>query len=167
MSEPLHAIYQELVKGRVDVTDRKARMDAIESLKRMIRAWLDENYPKMHPNDRAARAEAMDISLIEQHMEGKVVIRTPIYSSVLSVNYLTYNARVNQVHLRSTCTCTNEFDRNAVHQKGQFDITISMLCSLHNSSTYICTLKELLSALVAMDELMGSNEMNMQVSAHH
>ena len=128
-------------------------MDAIESLKRMIRAWLD----------RAARAEAMDISLIEQHMEGKVVIRTPIYSSVLSVNYLTYNARVNQVHLRSTCTCTNEFDRNAVHQKGQFDITISMLCSLHNSSTYICTLKE----LVAMDELMGSNEMNMQVSAHH
>lgn len=26
--------------------------------------------------------------------------------------------------------------------------------------------KELLSALVAMDELMGSNEMNMQVSLH-
>lgn len=46
-------------------------MDAIESLKRMIRAWLDENYPKMDSNDRAARAEAMDISLIEQHMEGK------------------------------------------------------------------------------------------------
>lgn len=72
MSEPLHSIYQELVKGRADVTDRKARLDAIESLKRMIRAWLDENYPKMEPDDRAARAEAMDISLIEEHMEGKL-----------------------------------------------------------------------------------------------
>ena len=74
VSEPLHSIYEELVKGRADVTDRKARLDAIESLKRMIRAWLDENYPKMEPDDRAARAEAMDISLIEQHMEGKLSV---------------------------------------------------------------------------------------------
>lgn len=72
VSEPLYSIYQELVKGRLDVTDRKARLDAIESLKRMIRAWLDENHPQMKSEDRASLAEAMDISLIEQHMEGKI-----------------------------------------------------------------------------------------------
>ena len=71
VSEPLHSIYQELVKGRLDVTDRKARMDAIESLKRMIHSWLDENYPKMDADERASLAEAMDISLIEEHMEGE------------------------------------------------------------------------------------------------
>ena len=72
VSEPLYSIYQELVKGRLDVTDRKARLDAIESLKRMIRAWLDENHPQMKSEDRASLAEAMDISLIEQHMECKI-----------------------------------------------------------------------------------------------
>lgn len=54
-------------------------MDAIESLKRMIRAWLDENYPKMEAHDRAARAEAMDISLIEQHMEGEIFYTCLLY----------------------------------------------------------------------------------------
>jgi hypothetical protein len=38
VSEPLTSIYTELFtkSGRMDVTDRKARVDAIESLKRMI-----------------------------------------------------------------------------------------------------------------------------------
>jgi hypothetical protein len=70
---PCRSIYQELVKGRMDVTDRKARIDAIESLKRMIRSWLDENFPKMPTSEKEMRAEAMDISLIEQNMEGEIV----------------------------------------------------------------------------------------------
>lgn len=108
VSEPLHSIYQELVKGRLDVTDRKARLDAIESLKRMIRSWLDENYPKMDPADRAARADAMDISLIEQHMEGEIICA---YSSVNSFrSYHSRSERVNQVYLRSTGISKDEFN---------------------------------------------------------
>lgn len=71
VSEPLHSIYQELVKGRLDVTDRKARSDAIESLKRMIYSWLDEYFPKMSIEEKEMRAESMDISLIEKNMEGE------------------------------------------------------------------------------------------------
>eukprot|EP00804_Cyclotella_cryptica_P000558 CCRYP_009961-RA/>CCRYP_009961-RA protein AED:0.09 eAED:0.09 QI:373/0.6/0.63/1/0.6/0.63/11/2826/1054 len=97
VSEPLHSIYQELVKGRLDVTDRKARTDAIESLKRMIRSWLDENFPKMSVEEKDMRAESMDIK---------------------SIKYI-----------------------------------------------YEAPALELLNALVAMDELMGSNEINMQVAA--
>ena len=59
VSEPLNSIYQELFtnSGRIDVTDRKARMDAIESLKRMIRSWLEEYFPKMALEEKMARAE--------------------------------------------------------------------------------------------------------------
>ena len=42
---------------RLDVTDRKARIDAIESLKRMIRSWLDEMFPTMPEEEKIERAE--------------------------------------------------------------------------------------------------------------
>lgn len=99
LSEPLHSIYQELVKGRADVTDRKARIDAIESLKRMIRAWLDENYPKMNAKERASRAEAMDISLIEQHMEGEILDILRLSLQVTPTAHFPRYFRIHQIYL--------------------------------------------------------------------
>ena len=46
-------------KGRDDVIDRKARKDAIEILKKMIKSWLDENHPGMSESDRSNMALAM------------------------------------------------------------------------------------------------------------
>lgn len=65
VSEPLNSIYQELFtkSGRIDVTDRKARVDAIESLKRMIQSWLEESFPNMPPEEKMHRAE---VSCYEQ-----------------------------------------------------------------------------------------------------
>jgi hypothetical protein len=59
VSEPLSSIYQELFTkaGRVDVTDRKARIEAIESLKRMLRSWLEEYFPEMPPEEQIQRSE--------------------------------------------------------------------------------------------------------------
>jgi hypothetical protein len=59
VSEPLESIYQELFtkSGRMNVTDRKARVDAISSLKRMIRSWLEESFPKMPLEEMQKRAE--------------------------------------------------------------------------------------------------------------
>ena len=59
VSEPLNSIYQELFtkSGRMNVTDRKARVDTIESLKRMIRSWLEESFPDMPLKEMQKRAE--------------------------------------------------------------------------------------------------------------
>ncbi|KAL7538004.1 hypothetical protein ACHAXR_008212, partial [Thalassiosira sp. AJA248-18] len=120
VSEPLSSIYQELFtkSGRIDVTDRKARIDAIESLKRMIRSWLEESFPKMDIEEQIQRAETMDISLIEEKME----------ESIKHIYELNSVVRMSLIEM--------QFIK-----------------------------KELLSALVAMDELMGSNEINMRIAA--
>jgi hypothetical protein len=57
------------LKGRESFSDKKARMDAIETLKKMIRSWLDETVPTMLESERASMADAMDVSLIEQKKE--------------------------------------------------------------------------------------------------
>jgi len=118
--EPLESIYQEIFTrtGRIDVTDRKARMDTIESLKRMIRSWLEEYFPKMPLEEKIERAETMDISLIEERFE----------ESIKHIYELNSVVRMSLIEM--------QFIK-----------------------------KELLSALVAMDELMGSNEINMQIAA--
>ena len=120
VAEPLNAIYKELFTrtGRIDVTDRKARMDAIESLKRMIRSWLDDYFPDMAPEEKMERAQAMDISLIEEQFEEKI-------KSIFELDSVVRMSLIEMQFIK----------------------------------------KELLSALVSMDELMGSNEMNMQVAA--
>lgn len=120
VSEPLNSIYQELFtkSGRMDVTDRKARSDAIESLKRMLRSWLEESFPEMSVEEQIQRAETMDISLIEEKMEESIK------------------------HL---------YELNSVVRMSLIEMQFIK--------------KELLSALVAMDELMGSNEINMRIAA--
>ena len=68
VSEPFNAIYQELFtpSGRLDVTDRKARMDAIESLKRMLRSWLDEVFPQMPTEEKLERAEVSAVMSFDE-----------------------------------------------------------------------------------------------------
>lgn len=41
-------------------------MEAIESLKKMIRSWLDDTFPLMSEEKRIELSEAMDVTLLEQ-----------------------------------------------------------------------------------------------------
>lgn len=120
VSEPLVSIYTELFtkSGRLDVTDRKAREDAIASLKKMIRSWLDESFPKMPVEEKIKIANSMDISLIENQKEESI---------------------------------KNFFELNNVVRMSLIEMQFIK--------------KELMNALVAMDGLMGSNEINMQIAA--
>lgn len=120
ISEPCYSIYQELFTrtGRIDVNDRKARIDTIESLKRMIRSWLDETFADMPEAEKIAMSNNMDISLIEELKEESI--------------------------------------------KHIYEINSVVRCSLIEMQFIK---KELLNALVAMDELMGSNEINARLAA--
>lgn len=44
-------------------------MEAIESLKKMIRSWLDDTFPDMPEAKRIELSEAMDVTLLEQQKE--------------------------------------------------------------------------------------------------
>jgi hypothetical protein len=61
--------FTELFKGPKDISDREARIVTMSNLKLMIRSWLDENFPDIPEAERATRAEAMDMSLIEATKE--------------------------------------------------------------------------------------------------
>lgn len=65
------ASFEELFsrKKRESISDHAARVEVIDSLKKMIRSWLDETFPEMPGVERIARAERMDMSLIEQRKE--------------------------------------------------------------------------------------------------
>ena len=70
--EPFLAIYNEVTKGTDNISDHEARDAAIESLQKMIRSWLDEMYPNMPESERAERAKAMDVTLIESQKEASM-----------------------------------------------------------------------------------------------
>ncbi|KAL7564526.1 hypothetical protein ACA910_017681 [Epithemia clementina (nom. ined.)] len=63
---PMVAIFEEIWKGRASFSDKKARMEAIEVLKQMIKSWLDDSYPNMPEKERQRLADAMDVSLVEK-----------------------------------------------------------------------------------------------------
>jgi hypothetical protein len=44
-------------------------MEAIESLKKMIKSWLDDTFPEMPEQKRVAMAESMDVSMVERKKE--------------------------------------------------------------------------------------------------
>jgi hypothetical protein len=48
-------------------------MEAIESLKKMIRSWLDDTFPEMLEADRITMAESMDVSMVERKKEGAYI----------------------------------------------------------------------------------------------
>ena len=61
--------FNELWRGRESFSDQKAREVAIESLKKMIKSWLDETYADMPDWERSTMAESMDITLLEKKKE--------------------------------------------------------------------------------------------------
>lgn len=75
------------MKGRESFSDKKSRREAIESLKNMIRAWLDDNFPDMPMEERLQRSEAMDMSLIEKMKEEsmKTVFKT---TNLLQISFI-------------------------------------------------------------------------------
>jgi hypothetical protein len=72
-SPPLHS-GEELFsrKERESISDHEARVEVIESLKKMIRSWLDETFPEMEEWEKSSRAERMDMSLVEQTKEANM-----------------------------------------------------------------------------------------------
>jgi hypothetical protein len=58
--------FNEIWKGRESFSDKQARMEAMESLKKMIRSWLDDTFPSMPEANRIALSDAMDVTLLEQ-----------------------------------------------------------------------------------------------------
>ena len=119
LSGPIKSIYGEIVKGKPDVADKKARLEAITTLKNMIGSWLDETFPEMSEDEKINIADAMDISLVEQAKE------ECIKRSVFEINNIVRLSMIEMQHIK----------------------------------------KELMSALVAMDELMSSNEINAKIAA--
>jgi ATP synthase regulation protein NCA2 len=115
---PCLAIYHELTKGTEYFSDRAARETAIETLKKMIRSWLDETYPDMLERDKETLSEAMDMSLIEITKERSM---KTIYelNSVLRMSFI----------------------------EAQF------------------IKKEMMNALVALDEMQASTNFNMNLAA--
>jgi hypothetical protein len=120
VSGPLRAIVAELFtrNGRESISDHKARVEAIGACKKMIRAWLDECYPDMSVAERAARAERMDMSLIElkkeENMKTFYEINSVVRMSIIEMQFIK---------------------------------------------------KEMMNAMYAMDEMMKSNEINMNLAA--
>lgn len=68
-SHDIFSSVNELWQGRESFSDQKARDAAMDSLKNMIRSWLDETYPTMPETERNKMAEAMDIRLLEKKKE--------------------------------------------------------------------------------------------------
>lgn len=120
VSEPLQSIYRELFtrRGREDVTDKKARENTIDILKKMIRSWLDELYPDMPQSERIARSKSMDMSLIEDTKEYSI-------KNIFEINNIVRMSLIEMQFIK----------------------------------------KEMMNALHAMDELMGSNEINIKLAA--
>lgn len=61
--------FEHIWKGRDNFSDERNRKEVMEVLVKMIKAWLDENYPDMPESERQAMATAMDVSLIERKKE--------------------------------------------------------------------------------------------------
>jgi hypothetical protein len=115
---PCIAIYQELTKGTEYISDRAARDTAVDTLKKMIRSWLDETHPDMPVDEKTRLSEAMDISLIEMTKENSM---KTIYelNSVIRMSFI----------------------------EAQF------------------IKKEMMNALVALDEMQASTNFNMNLAA--
>jgi len=53
------------MKGHEDLSNMKARRDALEALKNMIRNWLGDTFPDMPEATRVQMADSVDLSLLE------------------------------------------------------------------------------------------------------
>ena len=84
--------FNEVWRGRESFSDQKARMEAIESLKKMIRSWLDDTFPEMPEAERIALSEAMDVTMVEkvkeQSMRTFFEINNVIRMSFIEMQYM-------------------------------------------------------------------------------
>ena len=89
------------MKGRENFSNTKARMDAMESLKKMISSWLEDTFPEMSLEERSQLAETMDMALIEQKKEES--LKAPFYeiNNVIRMSFIEmqYMKKVMLVYL--------------------------------------------------------------------
>lgn len=107
----------------------------MEALKSMIRSWLDETYPTMPVAERIAMAEAMDISLLEKKKEESMKTFYEINNVV----------RMSFIEMQ--------------YMKVRFRYAHRLKLTSQNAQ------KEMMNALHAMDEVMSSNDINMNLAA--
>ena len=84
--------FNEVWRGRESFSDQKVRMEAIESLKKMIRSWLDDTFPEMPVEERISLSEAMDVTMVEkvkeQSMRTFFEINNVIRMSFIEMQYM-------------------------------------------------------------------------------
>ena len=91
---PIPFRYTELFtrKQRETTIDHKARMEAIVSLKSMLKSWLDTHYPRLTEEDRARRAMMMDMHLVEKRkaedMQTVFEINNLVWTSMLEMQFM-------------------------------------------------------------------------------
>ena len=141
VAEPLTSIFREIWRGRESFSDQQARHAAIESLKKMIKSWLDETFPEMPAGERMSMADAMDVRLVEAQKEESMKtfyeINNVIRMSFIEMQYMKV--------------------RNS-------DLPPLRSRSLH-PVVEIPLQKEMMNALHAMDEMMSANDINMNLAA--
>jgi len=85
-------------------------MEASESLKKMIRSWLDDTFPDMQESERIALSEAMDVTLVEkmkeQSMRTFFEINNVIRMSWIEMQYLKKVSCVVVQRFRYHCLLT-------------------------------------------------------------
>ena len=130
------------MKGTENISDREARKVTIENLKVMIRNWLDENFPNMPATERAKRAEAMDMSLIEAR-------KSESLKTIYEINNV---IRMSFIEAQFIKKVSEQFD-------------ISSFLSWILCSHLATASKEMMNALLALDEMQASNNINMNMAA--
>jgi hypothetical protein len=133
--------FKEVWQGRESFSDEKAILEATESLKKMIRSWLDDTYPDMPEPERRSMAEAMDVTLIERKKEESMKTFYEINNVVrMSFIEMQYMKRVSRY--------------NKQYRKTHFFLHV-----------HLCNEQEMMYALHAMDEMMSANDINMNIAA--
>jgi len=116
--EPCYALYDEFTKGPESISDHAARDTVTETLKKMIRSWLDETYPDMGEAEKVRLSDAMDITLVEESKEDSM-------KSVYNMNSVIRMSFIEAQFIK----------------------------------------KEMMNALVALDEMQASTNFNMNLAA--
>jgi len=142
--------FNEIWKGRESFSDKEARMEAIESLKKMIRSWLDDTFPDMPEAKRQELSEAMDVTLIEQQKVESMKTFFEI-NNVIRMSFIEMQYMKKVWSTISSLFCSDVKPRLVVSEKR---LTFRLSKS-----------QELLNALDAIDEMMSANDMTTNVAA--
>lgn len=125
-------------------------MEAIESLKKMIKSWLDDTFPDMPDVEKHRISEAMDVTLVEQQkvesMKTFFEINNVIRMSFIEMQYMKKVSHPSFV--------------------GKLFLVFKALTFLVSIfPSHLILAQELLNALSAIDEMMSANDMTTNVAA--